>query len=481
MNPKSDVFVGKSAVLLVSALLLVASLPILLLMPSMDWHDQQRVGQIIVIALAATLASVLLLAAPRSLLLERGPRKLVLIVALAGITSSLTAHQPLWAFAELGIAVGCLGIAWMVIVMRDRLGAMLDHLLLSFVFLICIALSLRFFVSYAALLVTRGGAADPWLLLDGFSNLRFFGQFISLSLPLLTVPLLVQGRLKRFALPAAILLVLWWAIAITSGTRGTWLGMSVAATWLLFAGIQGRRWGLVNVIAALLGLLVFFFWMEWLPAMAGVPIANHAADRLTTSLSGRWPIWQQALEMILAKPLLGFGPMHFSDIPNTIAAHPHQAWLQWASEWGIPSALIVTWLVWLGARAVFRVMRERETSNAEVDILRVCLAGSMAASLTQSMVDGVLVMPYTETWLALLAGWLFALHPRETSANDAKPLPALWRWGWALALGLAAGYLVFIAARDIPHLHERKEAYAEAFGGHLKPRFWVQGVIAEKP
>jgi len=69
--------------------------------------------------------------------------------------------------------------------------------------------------------------------------------------------------------------------------------------------------------------------------------------------------------MILAKPLFGFGPMHYSDIANRIAAHPHQAWLQWASEWGVPSALVITWLVWKGARAVFRVMRERAASGAD--------------------------------------------------------------------------------------------------------------------
>src|SRR5690606_26556658 len=107
-------------------------------------------------------------------------------------------------------------------------------------------------------------------------------------------------------------------------------------------------------------------------------------------------------------------------------------------------------------------------------------AGSMAASLTQSMVDGVLVMPYTELWLALLAGWLLGLHPRAVGAEILEPAP-VWRWSWALALVASAAMLLFIAARDVPRLQARETLYAETFGGHLKPRFWLQGVITEKP
>lgn len=479
MDTKPPPLLVPAALTLFASLLVVALLPISNILHGLSWHDQQRVGQISVITLIALFAVSSIFVTQQFTPTEPRLRHTLAALAFAGAASSIAARQPVWAFTEFGIALGCLAMAWMVVVTREQLGGALDRLVLGTAFFTCTALCLRFFVSYASMLATGEGKADPWLLLDGFSNLRFYGQFISLSLPLLAAPLLMQGRLKRFAVPAAILLVLWWAIAITTGTRGTWLGMGTAVVWLMFAGAKGRQWATLNLMAALFGLIVCRFWLEWLPDWAGLPVANDPADRLTTSLSGREPLWQQAIEMILAKPLLGFGPMHYSDIANRIAAHPHQAWLQWASEWGVPSALVITWLVWKGARAVFRVMRERAASGAEADVLRVCLAGSIAASLTQSMVDGVLVMPYTETWLALLAGWLFALHPGNTSTSTT--VPAAWRWGWAIALVAAAGLLVSIVARDLPRLDVREEAYAETFGGPFKPRFWRQGVIAEKP
>ncbi len=479
MDTKPPPLLVPAALTLFASLLVVALLPISNILHGLSWHDQQRIGQISVITLIALFSVNSIFVTQQFTPTEPHLRHTLAALAFAGAASSIAARQPVWAFTEFGIALGCLAMAWMVVVTREQLGGALDRLMLGTVLFICTALCLRFFVSYASMLATKEGKADPWLLLDGFSNLRFYGQFISLSLPVLAAPLLMQGELKRFAVPALILLVLWWAIAITTGTRGTWLGMSAAVVWLMFAGAKGRQWATLNLLAAIFGLIVCRFWLEWLPDWAGLPVANDPADRLTTSLSGREPLWQQAIEMILAKPLLGFGPMHYSDIANRIAAHPHQAWLQWASEWGVPSALVITWLVWKGARAVFRVMRERAASGAETDVLRVCLAGSIAASLTQSMVDGVLVMPYTETWLAVLAGWLFALHPGNTSTSTT--VPAAWRWGWAIALIAAAGLLVSIVARDLPRLDVREEAYAETFGGPFKPRFWRQGVIAEKP
>ena len=48
-----------------------------------------------------------------------------------------------------------------------------------------------------------------------------------------------------------------------------------------------------------------------------------------------------------------------------------------------------------------------------------------------------------------------------------------------LANATLADYLL-PAVRDVPQLQAREERYAQTFGGHLQPRFWLQGVIAEK-
>ena len=124
----------------------------------------------------------------------------------------------------------------------------------------------------------------------------------------------------------------------------------------------------------------------------------------------------------------------------------------------------------------------RTRSEKEQDILRLCLTGSVVGALTQSMVDGVLVMPYSQLWLTLLTGWLIGLQPPTApygvlrSASSSPPSRALFL---GLA-GFAAAVLVlcFVVVRDYPSLRQREEVFAMTLGGNFQPRFWAQGIIA---
>ena len=179
--------------------------------------------------------------------------------------------------------------------------------------------------------------------------------------------------------------------------------------------------------------------------------------------------------MLVERPWLGFGPMHFADIANEIAAHPHQSVLQWASEWGVPSALCVAVLAWRSGWATLGVLRERALSAERVDLLRLCLFAALVGALVQSMVDGVIVMPISQVWLALTIGWLMALHVWGASATVALPLVG---WAWKVLSVLAVGLLIAIALRDVPHIAQAQQQYLSDHGNHLQPRFWAQGVIA---
>ena len=227
--------------------------------------------------------------------------------------------------------------------------------------------------------------------------------------------------------------------------------------------------------AALAGTILFWLAMSAVPQLLGIEVTNHAAARLNTSLSLREIIWTQAAEVAVLHPFLGIGPMHLADLPNGVAAHPHQALLQWAAEWGVPSALLVTMLVGYGAWAVLGVLRGRRGSTHEEDVFRLCVAGALAASLVQAMVDGVLVMPYSQLWVALFGGWLLALQPPRAGAGAART--ASPHAGWGIAFAASVAMLAFVSVRDYPHLHQREEAFVKALGGHYQPRFWAQGVI----
>nr|WP_192874373.1 O-antigen ligase family protein [Pseudomonas syringae] len=399
-------------------------------------------------------------------------------VVVMGVFSSFMSHRPLWALAELSVLLLSCGISYAFALQRNFYGVRLDQLFMGFVVLICSLKTIQFLGSAAAAFLSSAPILDTDLLLDGFSNKRFYGQFQTFTLPLLVLPLLLTSTRRLIKVGLFCLTSLWWMIAISGGTRGTWLGMAVAVTLMFCLGRAGRRWSGWQIAAATAGLLLFTLLFSVLPGLMGIEVSNFAGDRLTTSLSAREILWQQAWAMIKERPLLGFGPMHFADIWNAVAAHPHQAILQWACEWGIPSTLCVAGLALYGLSTTAVLVRKRALSLEPVDMMRLCLFASLIGALTQSMVDGVIVMPYSQLWLAIIIGWLLALHEWQTAPRPASI--ALSR-AWLLCLTLATGMILYTIVRDVPDMDTRRQQFSEDFGGRYLPRFWMQGVIADPP
>ena len=435
-------------------------------------HDLQRVMQIAIGACAVLFG---LSVARVELLVDRPTALGLMLIIGLGLVSSMRAHQPLWALVEVALFISCGAIAVAFALARRQGGQSLDRALIVFVVLLCLIKSIQYTYAGALAFINAEGRLDPDLLLSGFSNKRFYGQFQTLTLPLLALPLLIPTLSRPLKAAVFALLCAWWLIAVGGGTRGTWLGMAAAGVVLAVLGPWGRRWLGWQLAAMLVGLVLYWLVFKVLANYLGIEIANAASDRLTTTLSGRGPIWWQAWQMLVERPLLGFGPMQFADIANSIAAHPHQAILQWASEWGVPSALCVAVLAWRAGWATLGVLRERALSTEWADLLRLCLFAALVGALVQSMVDGVIVMPNSQAWLALVMGWLMALHVWRTPQTGQLPLA----WGAWKTLGLlAVGLLIVIAVRDVPHIARAQQQYLSSHDNMLQPRFWAQGVIA---
>ncbi|MCF5029817.1 pilus assembly protein [Pseudomonas syringae] len=441
-------------------------------------HDCQRVAQFF-IGLSSLFMLLKYSAKQLSFYTVSPQVKLFLFsVVVMGVVSSLMSHRPLWALAELSVLLLSCGISYAFALQRTFYGVRLDQLFMGFVVLICSLKTTQFLGSAAAAFLSSAPILDTDLLLDGFSNKRFYGQFQTFTLPLLVLPLLLTSTRRLIKVGLFCLTSLWWMIAISGGTRGTWLGMAVAVTLMFCLGRAGRRWSGWQIAAATAGLLLFTLLFSVLPGLMGIEVSNFAGDRLTMSLSAREILWQQAWAMIKERPLLGFGPMHFADIWNAVAAHPHQAILQWACEWGIPSTLCVAGLALYGLSTTAVLVRKRAQSLEPVDMMRLCLFASLIGALTQSMVDGVIVMPYSQLWLAIIIGWLLALHEWQTAPRPASI--ALSR-AWLLCLTLATGMMLYTIVRDLPDMDTRRQQFSEDFGGRYLPRFWMQGVIADPP
>jgi O-antigen ligase len=170
--------------------------------------------------------------------------------------------------------------------------------------------------------------------------------------------------------------------------------------------------------------------------------------------------------MAIANPWIGVGPMHYSAIYNPIAAHPHQVVLQWLAEWGFPATGLALLLGVSGLLHGSRCLRQASANELDAG-LWVAIVGA----LVLAQVDGVFVMPYTETWLALLIGLALARWSKQASA----------RTGQRLACAIITIPVVLILGKvlisEAPTLPVTASDYRKEHHAGWTPRFWSQGWI----
>jgi O-antigen ligase len=132
-------------------------------------------------------------------------------------------------------------------------------------------------------------------------------------------------------------------------TRAVWIGTGIAGLYLLWFW---KRWTVL--LAPVLVVIAFF---------ASPPVLKERFKSLThpqgvDSNTFRLVTWRTGVEMIKAHPVLGIGPegpkYHFEewvppDIPRPLPVgwygHLHNIYLQYSAERGIPTMLVLMWLL----------------------------------------------------------------------------------------------------------------------------------------
>ncbi len=196
--------------------------------------------------------------------------------------------------------------------------------------------------------------------------------------------------------------------------------------------------------------------------------------------SGRFELWALALEMIAQHPLLGEGPMHFARHVNEHASHPHNAVLQWAAEWGIPSVAVLLGVVGYSFFAWNRRCKRAMYAGDqhEHDLLMVAMTAALTTAAAYSLVDGVIVMPLSQFLLVAVAGWVIATYRGQS--NSTRPKRAnTWSSVCLLVVVVAAwGSVWYGVFPAVTTLEERQASHVERTEAKLlHPRFWQQGFI----
>lgn len=470
-TPQSAGFGAVDTAFGLSFVLVLILLPLVWIAPPVQWHDQQRIGQV----LLGLLALILFFRNGDFLPKPSTPSSYALVAIMGlGVLSSMRAHQVQWAFAEMAVFAVCLAIVMAIAGMRRAGGHRVDQVL-AFTFLfVAVALLAKFLVAYAAALMVENIGFFPWDMVSGFSNVRFQGHFVSLAVSLALLPAVLKNTRPLIKVGAIFLAAGLWMTVFAVGTRGTWLGLGVAAASLFWVGGGLRRLSWLIVASGAIGWLLMLLLFDSVPHWVFGESRLATTEKALATLSDRDIIWSMALDMVVDRPLLGFGPMHFADVYNTVAAHPHQAVLQWAAEWGVPSAILVSWVFLRAFRTTASVLVDRKASALAVDRLRGCLAASALALLVQAMVDGVLVMPYSQLVLSVVLGWLWALHPVEASSFGRVSKVNIYPFLAGFLVAIA--WLVHIVLRDYPMISDPNFMFNDIRDAGF-PRFWLYGMI----
>lgn len=419
-----------------------------------SWHDHQRIAEIFFLLVVSVLCFWRLGEIDIPFFLG------VFCFFLVGLLSVVFAVHPDWAVREWARLFGLFLVVIFVSRLDERFWRICG-LVLLFVGLI---LSFQFLVYYFVAFLSGVRDLSPQILLYGFDNPRFLGQFQVVLIPALAVVFVRARELGHRGLSnlAAVVLVVQWCMAWLMGGRG-FLGAYIFAVLSVFLVGGYLRFIVRHAVFFVVGLLLYFVLFKVVPFLLDFDVGSISVFR--EGLSGREFIWRLGVEMFLGSPILGVGPMHYSAVWNNVAAHPHQLIILIFCEWGAGAGLLFLFIVFRCFNVGFVFLRGGV--GEEVD-LGVWLA--LVAAFVLAQVDGVLVMPYGEVWLSVVAGVALARW-RGTinfSGNGRIFIP------FAI---LSIIVFCFVLFSDAPNYLEREASFVREHSIGGPPRFWGLGWI----
>ncbi len=311
------------------------------------------------------------------------------------------------------------------------------------------------------------GQIYPFALVFGFDNPRHLAHTQTVLIPVAIGVAASTGssRVQALGWAAAMLAI---AVASFLCSRATLLsiGLSFASLALLMRRPAWRylRWATTaaGVGASLgFGLLLLF----------GIDLVAQAGS--TESGSARLELWRAALDDA-SQSLFGVGPMHFSRIQRGDAAHPHNAYLQVAAEFGWPAALaLVFCVVWA---LISMARRLRQNAVGTHGVWGMALWTALIAISIDATLSGNLVMPQSQVWVFVTMGFALGWY---RGTNHAPTTESATRWLWMRWLVVAPMAVLLMVsaweyAQPLTHFIESKSRHFPN-QTEVYPRFWRDG------
>lgn len=438
--------------------------------PLMDW---QRIFE------AATLLCCMawaLIAAPGYLGLRTKTAYAWASALILGLASALFAAQ------HLGFAI--LEWSWIlmlvVLVGTLRLWGIANHHALNNQILIIVAASSILYLGWFWYLnahiylpfIPAPEYSEKLIRFPGFANVRYFSDFQSFMLLLLPAALERYTNKGVLRTVVTVLIAFYFALAFIVGSRSIVAAhVMLHGILLITLGIRYRSF-LVTQLRFWLYGMVIFACLTWLPPLLFPGAGGHpgTSDLARLSASSREVLWQVAWDMIKDNPLLGVGPMHFSNTPNPIGSHPHNLILQFASEWGVPATLILIGLVSAHLWSSLKVLKD--TAEENLSAMQLAMTGATLALVLQSMVAGTMNYPVSQILALLCFAYPLRRQPEAVLGGDGN-----FNTFWLPIGGWLSLTMVIATMTTLQSVRDRNNCF------HYNPwpsqqyatRFWQQG------
>lgn len=245
-----------------------------------------------------------------------------------------------------------------------------------------------------------------------FGNANYFGAFLSFSIPVSLVMLIMAGSKKALFLPAAAYLLSVGALAFT-GSRGSWLATLIAVIAIPLVSrrldYEIRR----TAVWAILGLVIFvassFISAGHDGQAISRPVSRISAD--TGTAGARLEYWRASLTAFLERPLTGWGPDTFGLVypkfatvrsqrieAETVTDDAHNLFLQLLVTLGIPATSLFFALHFKTYRLFFKTIRESEDQK---------IIGALIALAAGTFGYMIAMQSTVNSWGTSFLPWLF--------------------------------------------------------------------------
>lgn len=299
-------------------------------------------------------------------------------------------------FIFLGISILSLLNSHLLLLSFDRLRSIIEKILLYYLVINGIKNERQIKWLIALLLITTALLASYELGILIFSHAperflelstdRALGACLGMVIPIGVSWLLVSSS-WRYRIGLGCCLILMIICLIFTSTRGAWLGILAALT---FIGLVKERGIFIWVISL---IIIFFLRGPKYEIERAANIFNPDAN------IKRIYLWQSALSLMKEHPFLGNSPggfqlLHKKYLPNDKIgkeinhygyAHAHNIYLHTAAETGLTGLLILIWLLVSALRSIWRI--SKRINHTWSQALTIGILASLIDFIVHGLVD----------------------------------------------------------------------------------------------